>query len=167
MRKGFTLMEFLLTMCMLTIIALLFITFTGDVGNVAVDAASWKIQSDLRYAQQLAMSMGTTHGIAFVNGGDYTVYEGTVATPVIDPLKRTAMVVTLNDFGDVAVNTDLVVEFDAVGRPMQGGGDFVEVISSGGAARRVYITANTGAVIVDVLDYGSGCNCQLCIEEER
>ena len=166
MNKGVTLMELLLTMAMLSIIALLFISYTGDVGNVAVDAASWKIQSDIRHAQQLATSTGVAHGVVFTEGTTYTVYKkGEVDTPASDPLDRGGMVVNLSEFGDVAIGNAYQVEYDKVGKPTMGGGGDVTVCSDSGASRRIYVIENTGSVVVDVLDYGSSCSCRLCGRE--
>lgn len=162
--QGFTLLELLLVVSMLGVISLLFISYTGDVGNVSVDAASWKIQSDIRYAQQLATNKGTTHGVDFVRNGNYTVYSGTTSTPVSDPLKHIPMIESLSSFGDLSINNNYRVEFDKFGAPTLGGGGNVEILADSGARRRVYVIDTTGAVIVDVLDYGSGCSCGLCNE---
>lgn len=162
--QGFTLLELLLVVGMLGIISLLFISYTGDVGNVSVDAASWKVQSDIRYAQQLATNKGTTHGVDFVRNGNYTVYSGTTSTPVSDPLKHIPMIENLDSFGDLSINNNYRVEFDKFGKPTLGGGGNVEILADSGARRRVYVIDTTGAVIVDVLDYGSGCSCGLCNE---
>lgn len=166
-QEGFTLIELILVIGMLSVIALLFVSYTGDVGNVSVDAASWKIQSDIRYAQQLATSTGTPHGVQFLQNGNYTVYSGTIATPAIDPLERQPMVEDPTQFGNIYIGNSFQVEFDKVGRPTIGGGGNVEVIADSGASRRIYVIDSTGAVIVDVLDYGSGCTCELCVREGK
>lgn len=158
--RAFTLIELLLTVSILSVIALLFISYTGDVGNVSVDAASWKIQSDIRYAQQLATTTGEQHGVVFVNDGNYTVYRGSIATPVLDPLSRQPMVKDVSEFGRVSISNNFQVEFDKLGKPTVGGGGSVVVTADSGASRRIYVVANTGAVTVDVIGYGSGCACR-------
>ena len=167
MRKAYTLIELLLVISMLSVIALLFVSYTGDVGNVSVDAASWKIQSDIRHAQQLATTTGVSHGVQFVQDGNYTVYRGNVSTPILDPLDRQPMVENVTQFGKIRIGNTFQVEFDKVGRPVIGGGGNIEVIADTGALRRIYVIDNTGSVIVDVLGYGSGCTCELCGEEMR
>ncbi len=164
MRRGFTLMELMLIMVLVGAVALLLISYTGDVGNVSVDAASWKIESDIRFAQQLATTQEALHGVLFIAGGNYTVYRGTEATPVTDPHDRQPMVEDLQQFGGVALGESYRVEFDKVGAPVLGGGGDVSVIADSGAIRRIYVIENTGAVVVDVLDYGSGCSCEMCAE---
>ncbi|MFH1830847.1 MAG: hypothetical protein ABH871_08760 [Pseudomonadota bacterium] len=157
--------ELLLTMALLSVIGMLFISYTGDVGNVAVDAASYKIQSDIRYAQQLATSTGTPHGIQFIKNGNYTVYRDTLENPISDPLDKQPMIKDMEGFGDVAINITLNVKFDKAGKPIEGGGQSVEIVSPSGAARRIYIIDNTGSVVVDVLGYSDSCSCRVCIQE--
>lgn len=161
MRRGFTLIELVLVVSMLSVVGLLFISYSGDIGNVSVDALSRKIQSDIRYAQQLATSSGTTHGVIFHSGGNYVVYSNNESTPATDPLERRPMVESSADFGNIAISTNYRVEFDKLGKPVVGGGGNVEITADSGARRRIYVIENTGAVIVDVLDYGSSCSCRL------
>lgn len=157
-------MELLLVVSLLSIIALLFISYTGDVGDVSVDALSRKIQSDIRLAQQMATSSGVPHGVQFIQGGSYTVYVNNSTTPVVDPLDRQPMIENMQEFGNIQIARDYHVKFDKLGRPTIGGGGNVEVVASSGAMRRIYVIENTGAVVVDILDYGSGCGCRVCRE---
>lgn len=161
-RRAFTLVELLVVIAVLSVISLLLISYTGDIDNVSVDGATWKIQSDIRHAQQLAGATGVPHGVQFVMSGNYTVYTGNVSTPILDPLDRKPMVEDVSQFGRVHLGNSFTVEFDSMGRPTIGGGGNVEVVADSGASRRIYIIANTGAVIVDVLGYGSSCSCRVC-----
>jgi len=163
--RAFTLIELLLVMTMLSVIALIFVSYTGDVGNVSVDALSRKIQSDIRFAQQLATTTGVTHGVQFTASGNYIVYENTTSTPAMDPFEREPMVEDLEEYGDIDIGNSYTVEFNKVGKPTTGGGGNVEVVADSGAARKIYVIDNTGAVVVDILDYGSGCGCRICLEE--
>lgn len=160
--RAFTFIELVLVISLLSVAALLFVSYTGDIGNVAVDSASWKLQSDLRYAQQMATSTGLNHGVKFVQNGNYTVYAGDVSTPITDPLDRNPMIEEMSQFGSVWLNNSLQVEFDKVGKPVMGGGEFIEIVADSGAARKIYVIDNTGAIIVDVLGYGEGCSCRMC-----
>ena len=162
MRKGFTLIELLLVVSLLSVVGLLFVSYSGDIGNVSIDALSRKIQSDIRYAQQMATSTGVAHGVNFVQGGSYTVYTGNISTPTTDPYDRGPMVEDMQEFGDIEVVTNYQVEFNTLGTPTIGGGGNVEVMADTGAMRIIYVIDNTGAVVVDVLNYGSGCGCWLC-----
>jgi len=164
MKRAFTLMELLLVMSLLSVTALLFITYTGDIGAVSVDALSRKIQSDIRLAQQMSTSSGQNHGVSFTADGNYVVYAGTVATPVTDPLENTPMIEDPSVFGQVKVANNYNVEFDSLGRPVIGGGGNIEVLADSGASRMIYVVNNTGAVVVAPPQYGSGCSCRMCSE---
>jgi hypothetical protein len=155
-------MELMLVMGMLSIVSLLFVSYSGDVGDVSVDALSRKIQTDIRYAQQLATSKGSNHGVNFVQGSGYTVYDGNTSNPVLDPLTRFPFTEDLSHFGSITLGSSYQVEFDRLGRPVIGGGGDVTVVADGGASRKIYVIENTGAVVVDVLNYGSGCSCEVC-----
>lgn len=161
-RRGFTVVELLLVVAMLGIVALLLMSYTGDVGNVSVDAASWKIQSDIRHAQQLASTTGQQHGVKFNEHGTYVVYNQDPSMPVSDPLDKRPMVGDVGQFGSIWVGNAYQVEFDKEGHPSMGGGGYVEILAENGASRRIFVIKDTGAVVVDVLGYGSGCGCRTC-----
>ncbi|MFA5187264.1 MAG: type II secretion system protein [Patescibacteria group bacterium] len=162
MKRGFTMVELVLSMGLLSVVALLAISYSFSVGSVSVDSASWRIQADIRHAQQLSTSTGESHGVIFVQGGTYTVYRGQVDDPVTDPLDGSPMVRDLSAFGGVAIDNGYQVEFNGLGKPVIGGGGDVKVVTSDGASRRIYVIENTGAVVVDVLDQGAGCGCRVC-----
>jgi prepilin-type N-terminal cleavage/methylation domain-containing protein len=161
--RAFTLLELVLVIAMLSVVALLFVSYSGNVGNVSVDSLTRKIQADIRYAQQLATSTGVAHGVNFVQGGNYVVYVGNINTPVTDPLDHQPMIEDMSAFGDIELGNTYRVEFNKIGTPTTGGGGNLSVVAGSGAARRVYVIENTGAVIVDVLGYGTGCSCEMCM----
>jgi len=163
-KGGFTIIELILTMSLLSVIALLLFSYSGNIGDVSVDGASWKIQADIRYAQQLATSTEVPHGVLFTQGTQYTVYKEAVDNPVSDPLDRQPMVKTVEDFGELEIAAPFQVEFDSLGRPTMGGGGYVELQADNGASRKIHVIDNTGAVVVDVLNLGSSCGCRVCSE---
>lgn len=162
MARGFTIIEIIIIVAVLGILAALYTASTGDLSNVSIDAASRKVQSDIRYAQQLATSTGFNHGARFTAGGGYEVYRGSPGTPVTDPVTREALVEDLTDFEGIAITTDYRVEFDSTGQPVIGGDGRVRLTAGSGAVRDVYVVDKTGAVVVDLIEYGTGCNCKLC-----
>lgn len=155
-------MEVMLVLVVLGILVGLYTASTGDLSNVSIDAASRKVQSDLRYAHQLAISTGMNHGAVFNAGGSYEVYVGSSGNPIMDPVTRGDLVEDLADFEGISIAENYTVEFDATGDPIAGGDDHVRLQADSGAVRDVYVVDNTGAVIVDHVQLGSGCSCELC-----
>jgi hypothetical protein len=72
------------------------------------------------------------------------------------------MIVDLSSYQGVGITTDYQVEFTALGVPVIGGNDRVRLTATSGAIRDVYVVANTGAVVVDLIQYGTGCTCEVC-----
>ncbi len=162
MKRGFTLIEIVLVLSVLGILVALYTASTGDMSNVSIDAASRKVQSDLRYAHQLAVNTGINHGAVFTANGGYEVYAGSPGNPVIDPVTREDLVIELTDFQGVTVAEDYQVEFDPGGTPVMGGDNRARLTATSGAIRDVYVVDKTGAIVIDLIEYGTGCNCKLC-----
>lgn len=162
MERGFTLIELVLVLVIMGALAALYTASTGDLSDVSVDAASRKVQSDLRYAHQLAVGSGVNHGAVFISGGGYQVYREIPGNYVADPVTHEDMVVDISDFAGVSITTDRQIEFDPTGTPVMGGDARVRLAATSGAIRDVYVIKNTGAVIVDLVEYGTGCSCELC-----
>jgi prepilin-type N-terminal cleavage/methylation domain-containing protein len=140
--RGFTLVELVLVVALLGILSLYTIPRLVP-SNAGLDAAARKIQSDIVYAQSLAMSRGVPHGVNFTAGGAYVVYQTSPATPIVDPLTRSPFSENLSRYGRSRVTAAYRVEFNTLGRPTLGGGGGV-TIENGGTVRSVQITAETG-----------------------
>ncbi|OGQ47884.1 MAG: hypothetical protein A3H42_03180 [Deltaproteobacteria bacterium RIFCSPLOWO2_02_FULL_46_8] len=111
-----------------------------------LETAVSKVTEDLRYTQELAQTTNTNCGINFVADGSYTVYKGSTATPVTNPLTKQTFIYTFSDnFENVTLLNNLQVEFDTIGKPVLGGGQTVS-ISDGTTTANLLITANTGLV---------------------
>lgn len=163
-RRGFTLIEIVIMVAVLGILAVLYTSSTGDLSDVSIDASSRKVQADIRYAQHLATKTGVNHGVLFAENGGYEVYRGSSGNPVPDPVTRDDLVVTLEDFDGVIVASDHQFEFDKTGTPVLGGDSRVRLVATSGAIRDVYVVENTGAVVIDLIEYGTGCRCDLCVQ---
>lgn len=149
-RKGFTLIELVLLMALLGIMAVLYTESGGNLSNVAIDSASRKAQSDIRYAQFLAQTTGVKHGARFSAGGTYVVYRDVPGNPVTDPVTRQQLVENLSKYPGVAITTAYQVEFEpTVGRPTMGGGQGVRFTATSGAIRDINVVGQTGAVMID------------------
>jgi len=99
-KKGFTLVELIMTMLLMAVMAAVAIPLFVDLHSVKVDSAAKKLVSDLSYARQLARNRNAIYGVSFdVVANSYTVYLYNPATnsetPVTDPMTRTPMIVDL------------------------------------------------------------------------
>ncbi len=167
-RKGFTLIELVLLISLLGIMVVLYTESAGDLSNIAIDAVSRKAQSDIRYAQFLAQTTGVKHGARFSAGGTYVVYRDVPGNPVTDPVTRQQLVEDLSKYPGVVITTAYQVEFEpTVGRPTMGGDQRVRFTATSGAIRDVYVVDQTGAVVVDLIQVGTGCSCDLGVAAFR
>ena len=162
--KGFTLIELVLMIALLGIMVVFYVESAGNLSDIAVDSASRKAQSDIRLAQQMAQTTGVNSGAKFTANGTYVIYQGNINNPVRDPLTGGQLIENLSKFPGVKITTSYQVEFNPVGTPTMGGDGRVRFTSSSGAIRDVYVVNNTGAVIIDLIQEGTGCSCELCYQ---
>ena len=144
--RGFTLLELVLVIAIVAILSIA-VAPRFNLSPSGLDAASRKIRSDILYAQSLAMSRGTVHGLLFRAGVPYLIYQGSPATPIADPLTHAAFSEDLNRFYRTSVVNDYQVESDAMGHPTLGGGGSL-VIQNGAAQKTISIRSLTGSVTV-------------------
>lgn len=141
-------MEIVGVMALLGILGLAALVWTPSYHPARLDAASKQVQSDIEYARQLAMTTNVTHGVQFVAAGAYTVYRSTIVTPILNPLTRQNMVVTLsNRYPGVAIQTNYTVEFDSFGAPTVGGGGSV-ILNNTSGSKTIAVTDTTGSVVI-------------------
>lgn len=157
MSRGFTLIEGILVIVVLGILAGLYISFSGNLSDASLDAASHKVQNDIRYAHQLATSTGVNHGAAFTAGGSYEIYSGSPGTPATDPVSRGGLVEDLSKYQGVSIGNSYQVEFNSLGEPVVGGDGHVRLNAVSGEYKDVYVVDKTGAVVIDAAGYASGC----------
>jgi prepilin-type N-terminal cleavage/methylation domain-containing protein len=165
-KKGFTLIEVTLVIVVLGILAALYTSSTGDISDVSIDAVSRKVQSDIRHAHHLSTTTGTNHGVLFTPGVGYEVYVGSPGNYAKDPVTRQDFIVDITGFEGVDIDQIRQVEFNSIGEPVMGGDSRIRLESSSGAIRDVYVIDKTGAVVIDLIEYGTGCSCQLCFEKD-
>jgi len=152
--SGFTLIELIMVVVVLLIIAAFIAPKMTGVTGTRVNAAGRKISADIRYAQELAISTQTNHGVIFNASptNTYSIYQGTTSTIITDSFTGGAYTVQLNagDYDGVTIDGGYQVEFDALGSPVTGGGSSV-TISNGGSApvRTITVAANTGKVSIN------------------
>ena len=146
--RGFTLIEVFVLLAVMTLLVWVALprSFAGD---VKLNAAARQIQSDIRYAQELAMITGQHHRIRFYaasNPSPANRYEIVTVTgqPVRHPLTSSAsFVVDFNSppWAGLQLDSTLTLEFDSLGRPDAG-----QTISLNGGAKVITVTAETGRV---------------------
>src|SRR5690349_14498161 len=121
MMRGFSLVQLVMMLGVLGILGLAVIIYAPSLDTTRLDVAVRQVLSDIEYAKQNASLTGVTSGVAFVNGGAYTVYQGTTATPLANPATRQNMVVTLStNFPGVVISGNYTVEFNSLGKPTTG-----------------------------------------------
>ncbi|MDP8229666.1 MAG: prepilin-type N-terminal cleavage/methylation domain-containing protein [Candidatus Gorgyraea atricola] len=118
--KGFTLIELVVIIVILGILAVIAIPKI-DLTNLRINLAAEKVQSDIRYAQKMAMDIQKRTGVFFSSVNDnYTVYiEDSPGSWVIvkDPRTRNDFTIQLNQNEFAGVDITLVF-FNVAGRPL-------------------------------------------------
>lgn len=145
---GFSLIELVLMMTVIAVMTATYITVVDFTGS-ALDRAARRLESDIRYAQQLATAEEVNFGVITNNATTYTVYRITTATPTTDPHTRQPMVTNwTTNYNGVSFGANYQVEFDSLGRPIVGGGTQFVLNHQAGGQRIVTVTATTGYVQV-------------------
>jgi Tfp pilus assembly protein FimT len=115
---GFTLIELVMILLLVGILSALAITMFPDMGPIRSDMTAEKVQSDIRYAQSLAVSTQCWAGIAFSAAADtYSLYMGSlddgISVPsgwaiIADPLTRKNYTVQLNSAEFAGIDMTIV-----------------------------------------------------------
>ena len=119
---GFTLIELVMIIVLLTLVAMTAAPRLANILGVKASATARKLQADMVYAQDLAMTRNRRHRVVFPSTTSYEVRDaaGTLAT---NPDGGGGFAVTMDPGitlswslnGDAALNRG--VEFDSLGRP--------------------------------------------------
>lgn len=121
--RGYSIIELVVVISLLGVLAVAAVVMTTSVDDSRLNVAANQVLSDIYFAQQNATTTGQTSGVDFVGSGSYTVYQGTTATPLLSPLTGQNLVVLLADnYPNVTISANYVVEFDSMGAPTTGGG---------------------------------------------
>lgn len=163
-QKGFTLIETVAMLLILGILAVVAIPRLGNMTGTRASATARKVQSDIAYAQNLAMTRNLPHrvyfnaapapasGYAVVNDTDGDGNWGEAGEFAIDPTNSTGnLSVTLNagNYAGVTISggsfAGTFVHFNTLGVPTAGG---TVTVSGGGVPQTVAVQPETGNVSI-------------------
>jgi prepilin-type N-terminal cleavage/methylation domain-containing protein len=155
---GVTLIELVMVIVVLAILASTWVVIS--LGPNKLIGASNKLMSDLRYAQQLAISRQVYCGASFnISGNSYFVYIGTTSTKATDPYSGGDLSVdydTASEYKGVALSSTNFgdrIYFDYMGRPYDNSDVLLSsqgavILHLGSYSNTVQIEPNTGQVKV-------------------
>lgn len=169
--RGFTLIEMILVLALLVIVSAVAAPRLGDLTARKGEGAARKLQSDVAYAQELAMTRNQRYrvyfntapapaaGYAVVNDADGDGNWGEAGEFAASPTSSGNLSVTLDAGPYVGVTISIVgfsgsyVEFSTLGVPYDGGGALtaaqsVTVAGGAGPPQTVSVQPDTGRVSV-------------------
>lgn len=154
MKKGYTVIEIIMVIVIIGILAALAApAFIVSFDNLKIEGAYRQLMQDTRYAQQLAITRQTVHGVSFDPANEsYFVYRQAAANIVKDPATQKPFAVTYASGKFSGINLTAttftapsqdVIEFNSLGAPSCGG---AVTISYSGITKTVSVEPNTGRV---------------------
>jgi prepilin-type N-terminal cleavage/methylation domain-containing protein len=166
---GFTLIELVLTIIIVSILGAVVSIGLSGLSTARLDQAVNKVVSDLRYAQQLAISTQSRHGMTVNSTSQYTIHRDPADTAILDPANLGSnLVVNFNTYqqGQLAGvvftsatpyyataspcgGTSTQIEFNSIGAPTDTNGNLLActstiMLSYSGNTHAITIQQNTG-----------------------
>ncbi|MFA5784821.1 MAG: GspH/FimT family pseudopilin [Phycisphaerae bacterium] len=159
--RGFTLIEIMLVVVILSIAAMLAIPFAASGAASQLKAAATILAADLEYAKSMAISRGQDYWVEFnTSTNSYSIKDAS-DTVITNPLTGKQYIINFssdNRFSRVditSVNFDATgstVGFDYLGSPQHTGGDLNGAgeitLSAGGSTLTVRIEPVTGYITI-------------------
>jgi len=161
-KKGFTLIELIMLLLVVAIVAMSIMTdLSLSVNAIRLDAARWKLKSDIIYAQRLAVTSQVNHGVVFDPATEtYSIYRQNISVIVNDPLTAAPMTVkytTDPNFNNVVIVSTNIgspttnrLEFNSFGLPSDGSTELIAngtiTLGLGSLTSVLTIVKNTGKV---------------------
>lgn len=150
-QSGFTLLEILVVMVLITIFAAIVI-LKYNYRDPALMTHSQVLKAHIRYAQIRSMNTDTSWGIRYaVNGGEKAYWlfkQPDTETKIVLP-GQTEDRVRLDPAGIDIMQGPFILEFDGWGRPtssLSASGTLTLNLTKHGESERIVITQNTGFV---------------------
>jgi prepilin-type N-terminal cleavage/methylation domain-containing protein len=127
--KGFTLVELIMVVVLISILAVNVVPKFLDTSAFSLAGGAAMAAADIRYAQELAMGTHASKSIVFTSGDThYTVGSQTVNLP-----------------SKVSISSGATFTFNSLGEPTTGGGSSV-TLSAGAETKTVTVESYTGRV---------------------
>ena len=158
--KGFTLIEIIIVVIILSIAAMVAIPMMSSASSVQMRSAANLIAADLEYAKSMAISRGQNYLVKFDKDNDsYGIYKDGETDPIQHPVKKGFDYVMdfssdkrLGKVDITNVNFDgtdsNVVEFDCLGSPTGNGGTIT--ISADGMTAIISVEPVTGYITISL-----------------
>lgn len=153
--RGFTVVEILIVLVIITIAALTAVPMMSSASSVQIRAAANMIAADLEYAKSMAISRGQNYSVRFDQAADSYQVEDQGNNVIPHPVKKGFDYIV--DFGnDTRLNrVDLTganfsgnpdVEFDSLGSPDNGG---TVSLQAGTATMTITVEPITGYISIN------------------
>ena len=149
---GFTLIELIAVLVIMGILALAAAVKTS-VTDVDLDAVARSIRSNLQFAQDLAMTHGSTYGFHRISATQYEIYEGSAGVPATHPLDGTVFVIDIAPVQFTGVTPD--VPFLKSGAPDIVADATISLVGAAGT-RDIVVAQDTGFVDLQIGTGGGG-----------
>ena len=144
---GFSFIEIILCLTLLGVLSWIAIPKDFWTNPMNLDAATRKVEADVRLAQSMATTTGQSHGFQVTGNSTYQIYNVSTGTVVTSPYTNQSLTIDLTtDFGGVTFqSTTYQVVFDSSGIPTTGGGTSIQ-LNSQGNSKQISISATSGYI---------------------
>ena len=153
--KGFTIIELLIVVVILSIAALTAIPMMSSASSLQIRSAVNLVMADLEYAKSMAITRGQNHSVVFNAGTDSYQIEDQNGNVISHPVKKGFNYIVsfpndnrLNrvDITNVNFNGNSSVEFDCLGSPVGITSEGTVTLQAGGTTATVTVEPVTGFI---------------------
>lgn len=151
--KGFTLLELIMTISLMGILGVSVIPLITSSQAFGLDNATRKLESDIRYAQSMAMTKGEAYGFRNISDGKNTTFEVYLVSsglPAKSPYSREPMLedISAKFKGVFFEHNNHHITFNAQGNPtFITGGQYVALKNQDNEKKAIFIN-NVGLITI-------------------